>query len=178
MDRAVFLDRDGTLNLDTGYVHKREDWQWLPGVLDALARLSAAGWKLVVVSNQSGIGRGYFSRHDLDQLEAWLNNELAKNGIAMAGWYYCPHAPEDNCACRKPKPGMLLEAAKNLRLDLPRSWMIGDRLRDVAAGIGADCRAGLILNNKYPDEAAACREKFPQARIWRSLVEGADYILS
>ena len=144
--RAVFLDRDGTLNKDVGYVHRKEDWQWLPGVAEALKRLRAVGYVLVVVSNQSGIARGMFDREALRQLEDWVNTELAAKNAAIDAWYYCPHLPEITgpCECRKPEPGLLLQAARDLDLDLANSWMIGDRVRDVQAGLAAGCQSILL----------------------------------
>ena len=144
--RAIFLDRDGTLNRDTGYVHRKEDWQWLPGVPEALKRLRAVGYALVVVSNQSGIARGMFDHDALKQLEEWVNADLAARHAAIDAWYYCPHLPEITgpCQCRKPEPGLVLQAARDLNLDLANSWMIGDRVRDVRAGLAAGCRSILL----------------------------------
>ncbi|MEG6503777.1 D-glycero-alpha-D-manno-heptose-1,7-bisphosphate 7-phosphatase, partial [Desulfovibrio sp. 1214_IL3152] len=129
--RAIFLDRDGTLNRDTGYVHRKEDWQWLPGVPEALKRLRAVGYVLVVVSNQSGIARGMFDHDALKRLEEWINADLAAKNAAIDAWYYCPHLPEITgpCQCRKPEPGLILQAARDLHIDLADSWMIGDRVR-------------------------------------------------
>lgn len=134
--RAIFLDRDGTLNNDTGYVHRKEDWHWLPGVVETLRRFHAVGYLLVVVSNQSGIARGMFGEDDLHALEAWINEDLAASNAVIDAWYYCPHLPEVTgpCDCRKPEPGLLLRAAADLNIDLARSWMVGDRVRDMQAG--------------------------------------------
>lgn len=144
LNKAIFLDRDGVLNRDSGYLYKIEDWQWLPGALAGLRLFKEAGYSLIVASNQSGIGRGYYSKDQLDSLENWLNNELQSVGCPIDAWYYCPHLPEAGCLCRKPLPGMLLKAAKDLNIDLPRSWMLGDKISDVEAGLAAGCRAGLI----------------------------------
>lgn len=154
MRPAVFLDRDGTLNADLGYVHRKEDWQWLPGVVETLRRLRAAGYCLVVVSNQSGIARGLFARKDLAALESWVNAQLAGRGAAIDAWYHCPHLPEITgpCPCRKPAPGLLLRAAADLGLDLARSWMVGDKMRDVQAGLAAGCRCVLL---RAPDATDA-----------------------
>lgn len=153
--RAVFLDRDGTLNEDTGYVHEARAWRWLPGVRETLARLKAAGWLLVVVSNQSGIARGMFDEKALHALEHWVDAQLAPLAANMDAWYFCPHLPDRNgpCECRKPAPGLLLRAAAELDIDLAASWMVGDRLRDVRAGLAAGCRAVLLRNAGYREEA-------------------------
>ncbi len=155
--RAVFLDRDGTLNRDDGYVHDAAHWHWLPGVIGAMARLKANGWLLVVVSNQSGIARGYFDPKALKRLEQWVDEELLPAGATPDAWYDCPHLPEITgpCECRKPKPGLLLQAAQDLGIDLAGSWMVGDRLRDVQAGLAAGCRTVLL---SHRDCARALRE--------------------
>ena len=144
--RAIFLDRDGTLNHDTGYIHRKEDWQWLPGVVETLRRFHAVGYLLVVVSNQSGLARGMFSEDDLRALEAWVNEDLAAHNAVIDAWYYCPHLPEVTgpCSCRKPEPGLILQAAVDLNIDLARSWMIGDRVRDMQAGLAAGCSCVLL----------------------------------
>ena len=153
--RAIFLDRDGTLNLDTGYVHSREAWVWLPGVQKALWRLARAGFLLIVVSNQSGLARKFFSENDLQKLEAWVDCELAKSGVVITAWYHCPHLPEITgpCSCRKPACGMLLTAAKEHGLDLAASWMLGDKLSDVQAGLAAGCHS-IKLGHNHEDHAA------------------------
>lgn len=152
MAGAIFLDRDGTLNVDKGYAHAIADWQWLPEALAGLQLLQKAGWPLVVVSNQSGIARGFFTLADLEKLEKFVNSELAQNNVRIRKWYYCPHGPESDCCCRKPRPGLLQKAASELNLDLAESWMIGDRLRDIHAGQAAGCRNILLNNEAYPVE--------------------------
>lgn len=177
--RAIFLDRDGTLNEDLGYVHRPEDWRWLPGVPEALARFRAAGWRLVVVSNQSGLARGYFTPGDLDRLERWVEGELAPLEAAPDAWYHCPHLPEITgpCACRKPLPGLILQACQDMDIDPGASWMLGDRLRDVAAGVAAGCRAGLLRAEPDDAEARATLAAFPGTPVWPSLPSACDAIL-
>lgn len=152
MNKAIFLDRDGVLNVDKGYVYKREDWEWLPGSLEALRIFRQKGYSLIVVSNQSGIGRGFYTMTELLDLEDFLNRELEKNGLKIDAWYYCPHLPDDNCNCRKPEPGLLRLAISEHAIDSGRSWLFGDRLRDVQAGIRAGCKTGLVFNPDYTDE--------------------------
>ncbi|MBD5646124.1 MAG: HAD family hydrolase [Desulfovibrio sp.] len=177
--RAIFLDRDGTLNEDLGYVHRPGDWRWLPGVPEALARFRAAGWKLVVVSNQSGLARGYFAPQDLANLERWVECELAPLGAAPDAWYNCPHHPEITgpCACRKPLPGLILQACEELDIEPAASWMLGDRLRDVAAGLAAGCRAGLLRPEPGDAEARATLAAFPGTSVWPGLPAACDAIL-
>ena len=177
--RAIFLDRDGTLNEDLGYVHKPEDWRWLAGVPEALARFRAAGWMLVVVSNQSGLARGYFTPDDLVRLERWVDAGLAPLNAAPDAWYHCPHLPEITgpCGCRKPLPGLILRACRELGIDPAASWMLGDRRRDVAAGLAAGCRAGLLRVDVTDAEARATLADFPATPVWPGLPAACEAIL-
>lgn len=163
MPRAVFLDRDGTLNADLDYVHKKEDWHWLPHVVEGLAKLRAADFALVVVSNQSGIARGMFDAAAVDALHLWVNAQLAPYKAAIDAFYFCPHLPKITgpCSCRKPLPGLLLQAAREMDIDLASSWMVGDRVRDAQAGLAAGCRAIVIGESRgeqLPPEAISCRD--------------------
>ncbi len=146
--RAVFLDRDGVLNENRGYVHRPEDFHWLPGAIHALHALKHAGWRLVVVTNQSGIARGLFGPAEYDNLTSWMHADLAAHHVALDGVYHCPHLPDAalaawcrHCDCRKPAPGMLRRAARDLRLDLAACVMIGDKPSDIAAGRAAGVAA-------------------------------------
>lgn len=157
VQKAIFLDRDGTLNVDTGYVFRRADWQWLPGAKEGLKILADAGFLLLVVSNQSGIARGFYTKDDLAILERDIGAELASFGAPITAWYSCPHLPSISgpCSCRKPKPGMLLLAAKNQGISLANSWMIGDRLRDIEAGCAAGVRTVKLGSNDCSEDHAA-----------------------
>ena len=137
---AVFLDRDGTLIRDTGYLDNVAGVQLLPGVGAALAALARAGFVLVVVTNQSGIGRGLIRAEIVEQQHERLRDLLRPSGVELAAVEYCPHAPDTGCDCRKPLPGMLLRAAGRLGIDLSASFMVGDKPADVGAGQAAGCR--------------------------------------
>jgi D-glycero-D-manno-heptose 1,7-bisphosphate phosphatase len=155
--RAAFLDRDKTIIDDPGYLSDPDLVAALPGALDGLALLRERGWMLVLISNQAGVGRGLISPEAAARVHDRFVELLAERGIALDGAYYCPHAPWDGCDCRKPQPGMLLRAARELRIDLARSVMIGDKLADVAAGRRAGCRtvriaAGGPSGDEAPDE--------------------------
>jgi len=157
---AIFLDRDGTLIEDTGYIDDPDQVRLLPGVAKALRRLSHAGHHLVIVSNQSGIARGKFDTDTLEKVHARLESLLEKQQVRLDGTYYCPFLDSDETVVdaynkdselRKPKPGMLLQAARELDIDLSRSWMIGDAPRDVQAGLRAGCKTILIQHNGSAD---------------------------
>jgi D-glycero-D-manno-heptose 1,7-bisphosphate phosphatase len=150
--RAAFLDRDGVINVDHGYVFRREDFEFVDGVLEASARLAQRGFALVVVTNQSGIGRGMYSETDFALLTAWMKLQFATAGAPLAGVYFCPHHPQHaqgeyrvECDCRKPAPGLLLQAARELRLDLRRSAIFGDRRDDLEAARAAGVPVRVLL---------------------------------
>ena len=153
---AAFIDRDGVLNEDHGYVSRPEDFHWIAGAVDALARLQAAGFALVVVTNQSGIARGFYTQADFDALTAHISAELRGQGVTLDAVYACPHLPEAtvpayrlDCDCRKPRPGLILQAAQALGLDLPASCLFGDKPSDIASGRAAGVgRCWLIGDNE------------------------------
>ncbi len=138
--QAVFLDRDGTIIEDTGYLRDPRSVRFLPGAPEALTQFQRAGYLLVIISNQSGIGRGWITENQYEQVQRRLLEKLAQQKVFLAGNYYCPHSPEANCACRKPRPDLLRQAACDLSIDLRRSWMIGDKPSDIEAGAVAGCR--------------------------------------
>lgn len=150
--RAAFLDRDGVINVDHGYVYRREDFEFLPGVLAACAQLHRLGFALVVVTNQAGIGRGLYGEDDFKRLTEWMGGEFAAAGAPLAGVYHCPHHPEAAlpsyrriCDCRKPAPGMLLAAMRELSLDPARSVLFGDKASDIEAGAAAGVPHRVLL---------------------------------
>ncbi|MDX9752489.1 MAG: HAD family hydrolase [bacterium] len=138
--QAVFFDRDGTLIRDTGYPRDPKTVEILPGVVPFLRTLQERGYLLVVISNQSGIGRGMITPAQARAVHDRFIQVFAEQGIAIHGTYYCPHGPEEDCACRKPAPAMLLQAAESLGIDMARSFMVGDKPSDVEAGQNAGCR--------------------------------------
>jgi histidinol-phosphate phosphatase family protein len=143
---ALFIDRDGTLIEDVPYNADPARVVLVPGAATAIGSLSAAGYVPIVISNQSGIGRGLFGSAALAPMERRINGLLAAEGASIAAFYYCPHAPADGCACRKPQPDMIERAAREHDVDLAGSWMIGDLLDDVEAGKRAGCRTILLDN--------------------------------
>ena len=149
---AVFLDRDGTINVDKHYLHKVEDFEFIPGVVQAIKTLKNAGYSVIVVTNQSGIARDYFSLDDVARLHAHIQKELATAGTGIDAFYICPHHPEKGlgkfrkeCDCRKGQPGLLFQASADLGIDLQRSFMVGDKLADIEAGENAGCQPILVL---------------------------------
>ena len=150
---AVFLDRDGVINVDRGYVSRWSEFEFLPGAVSGLAALQELGYRLVIVTNQSGIGRGYYSEGDFALLSTQLIDHLKDAGVSLTAIYHCPHHPTEAvgalrtvCDCRKPAPGMILRAARELNLALPDSVLVGDKSSDIlagrAAGVGRLFRVG------------------------------------
>ncbi|QXE92247.1 D-glycero-beta-D-manno-heptose 1,7-bisphosphate 7-phosphatase [Geomonas subterranea] len=159
--RAVFLDRDGTINEEVQYLSRVEDFRLIPGVPYALQRLKDAGFLLVVVTNQSGVGRGLYDETALQAVHDRMHEELGVFGITIDACYFCPHHPEHavghyrvECSCRKPSPGMLEQAAVDLDIDLSRSYMIGDKLGDIEAGLNAGCTSLMVLTGYGAVESA------------------------
>ena len=149
--KAIFLDKDGTLIPDIPYNVNPDLITLQPGVIEGLKLLKEEGYLFVVISNQAGVARGYFKFDELEKVEQKLNLLFNKEGIEIEGYYFCPHHPlgtiaeyTTSCNCRKPEPGMILKAAKDLRIDTARSWMIGDILNDVEAGNRAGCKTVLL----------------------------------
>ncbi|MBW2242772.1 MAG: HAD family hydrolase [Deltaproteobacteria bacterium] len=156
MNRFVFLDRDGTLVRDPGYVHRIADYELLPGVVEGLRQLQAAGWKLAIVTNQSGIGRGLFSEHDFQAFQKHLISDLVAQGVTIAGTFHCPHSPDDGCTCRKPAPGLLQRARDDLGAELSESWMIGDSARDGESAAGAGLRGSTWIGGPPENRPPRC----------------------
>ena len=149
--RALFLDRDGTLVHASHYPSRPEQLRLYDGIGPELRTLQQAGFCLVIITNQAGIARGYFTEMDLQRMHVYLSDELAKFGVQVDGIYHCPHHPDGvieelavRCDCRKPQPGMLLRAAHDLDIDLEQSWFVGDILDDIEAGNRASCHTILV----------------------------------
>lgn len=160
--KAIFLDRDGTINVDKHYVGRPEDFTLLPGVPEALRSLTESGYRLIVITNQSGVARGYYTEADVQALNRRMCSELKAYGVQLDGVYYCPHHPEGSvaayrrrCDCRKPGLGLFMQAVQAFDIDLSRSYAIGDRLRDCALCERTACRGFLVGENE--SEELLCR---------------------
>ena len=150
--KAAFLDRDGVINIDHAYVHKPEEFQFIDGVFDACRKLQAMGYLLIIATNQSGIGRGYYTESDFEVLCDWMRTEFKREGISITDIFFCPHHPEKaqgayrlDCDCRKPKPGMLLSAQKKWNVDMQASLMVGDKAADMQAALAAGIATRILV---------------------------------
>ncbi len=151
MKKCIFLDRDGNINVEKEYLHKVEDFEFIEGAKDAIKTFNRLGYLVVVVTNQSGVARGYYNEESVKALHEYLGDEIQKIGGEIHGFYYCPHHPTEgredynlDCQCRKPKSGMFLEAKKDLNIDFSESIMVGDKISDVKAGINLGMRSILV----------------------------------
>ena len=158
MNKAVFLDRDGTINIDKEYLYRIEDFEFTEGTIDALKQLQDMGYLLFIITNQSGIGRGYYSEEDFHVLNTWMIEKLMSYGVIIQKVYYCPHHPQakidkyrTKCNCRKPATGLFKQAVEEYKLDLSLSFSIGDKLRDCSICFKTDCQGFLIGNTEDPD---------------------------
>ncbi len=131
MKKALFLDRDGIINIDHGYVYQKEKFEFTQGIFELLRLFRHKGYLLFIVTNQSGIGRGYYTQEDFEQLTQWMLERLGTEGIEVEAVHYCPHAPEAKCRCRKPQTGMIDAILQHYPIDLQHSWLIGDKQSDI-----------------------------------------------
>jgi len=150
MNKAAFIDRDGVLNEDREFVCRSADFHFIPGSIAALRALREAGYRLVVITNQSGIGRGLFSEADYLELQAYMRARLEQAGVVLDDIEYCPHAPEAGCECRKPRPGMILSAIRKLAVEPSRSLLVGDRAADIEAGRAAGVGGCFLVRSGKP----------------------------
>lgn len=186
MEKIVFLDRDGTLNEEVHYLHRPEDLRLLPGVPAALRRLKEAGFKLVVVTNQAGVARGYYTEEDVKILHRYMNQCLKEQGAEIDAFYYCPHHPEHGigpykvkCNCRKPGTGMFEMADRDFHVDREHSYMIGDKLLDVEAGKNFGLTS-ILVGTGYGKEIRRLEQNEGTVPIYdyyaESLAQAADWI--
>ncbi len=187
MDKVVFLDRDGTLNEEVHYLHRIKDLKLLPGVGEALKSLKDAGFKLVVVTNQAGVARGYYSCDEVEPLHGYLNQRLDEWGARIDRFFYCPHHPEygvgiykRNCRCRKPGTGMFEMAEEWFAVDKSHSYMIGDKIIDVLAGVNYGI-SGILVGTGYGASLKKEMEEKGEQPLYdfyaETLVDAAEYII-
>jgi D-glycero-D-manno-heptose 1,7-bisphosphate phosphatase len=180
--RALFLDRDGVINLEKNYVHKVEDFHFIDGVFETCKAFQDAGYLIVVITNQSGIGRGYYSEDDYKTLTEWMKGEFKKRGVTIAGAYFCPHHPEEAqgdyktiCSCRKPAPGMILKAAEDLGIDIGSSVLVGDKEIDIEAGLKAGVGRNYIVRTGHDMGYENTGAKMVLNSI-KDLIEAEDFL--
>lgn len=167
---AVFLDRDGTINIDKGYFYKPEDFEFEQGSIEAIRLLNEAGYRVIVISNQAGIALGHFNEEQVDNLHNWLRNELKQYGAYIDDFYYCPHHPKlgighykTACYCRKPSPGLFQKAADDWEIDFKKSYMVGDHNSDIEAGRAAGVKSIFVRTGHGCQEEEYVAADIPRA---------------
>ena len=143
--KTIFLDRDGVINKEINYLHKIEDFEFIDGVFEACQYLQSLEYKIIVITNQSGISRGFYTKNDYQIITKWMVSQFKKNNISILDTFHCPHLPDSICNCRKPKPGMLLNAKNKYDIDMNQSWMIGDKETDILAANAAGISKTILL---------------------------------
>ena len=147
MQKAVFLDRDGVINVDKNYLYKIEEFEFIDGVFESLDYLQGLGYKLFIITNQSGIGRGYYTLEDFAILTKWMLEKLKERNIKVEEVELCPHEPDANCSCRKPKTGMIDNILKSHSIDLENSWLIGDKSSDIKCATNANIKNSIQVQS-------------------------------
>lgn len=147
LKKALFLDRDGVLNIDTGYLYEPKDWRFMPGIFEVLRWFKERDFLLLLVTNQSGIHRGYYTMSDFIEVSLFMQRELKRElGFGLDQIYFCPHTPKEECSCRKPLPGMILQGIKEFDLSASDSWLLGDKPSDIKAAKGAGIGHSVLLS--------------------------------
>lgn len=149
-NKIIFLDRDGVINRETNYLHKIEDFIFIDGIFSSLKYLQNLGYQFIVITNQSGIGRGLYSEEDYFHIDKWMKKEFERKGVRILYSIHCPHSPEQSCDCRKPKPGMFISCFKLFQISKDESWMIGDSERDIEASIKAGINNNILVRSGHP----------------------------
>lgn len=181
MKKAIFLDRDGTINIEKDYLHKIEDFEFEPGSLEAIKIFTDLGYEVIIVTNQSGIARGYYTERDLIKLNDYMIEKINDFGGKILECYFCPHHPEKgieeykvDCQCRKPNPGMLEEAIEKYEIDRDKSYMVGDKISDIEAGQRARVKSVLV---KTGYGLKTLEKNNIDAPVFKNLFEFAKYLL-
>ena len=147
--KTIFLDRDGVINKDINYLHKIDDFEFIDGIFDACLHFQSLSYKIIIITNQSGISRGYYSHSDYQKVTQWMLNQFKYKNIDILDVFHCPHGPDSTCDCRKPKPGMFLKAKDKHNTDMEKSWMIGDKERDTIAANSAGIDNTILIRSSH-----------------------------
>ena len=158
--KTIFLDRDGVVNKEVRYLYKLSDFEFIDGIFDACLYFQKLGYEIVIVTNQSGITRGYYNENDYQKLTEWMLGQFNDNGINILDTFYCPHGPESLCECRKPKPGMLIEAKHKYNISMKDSWMIGDSESDIKAANAAGISKTILVRSGHLVDESNLNSKF------------------
>lgn len=176
--RYIILDRDGVINHDSvDYIKSPDEWVAIPGSLEAIAHLNRAGFHVLIATNQSGVGRGYYDLATLDEIHEKLTHELATVGGCIDGIFFCPHRPDEGCGCRKPEPGMLFQIEEKFNLDLSLTYFIGDSHGDIQAALNAGCKPLLVMTGNG-ERTLMRHPEFSIIPRFDTLMQAAEYVIS
>ena len=158
--KIIFLDRDGVINKEVGYLYKIEDFEFIDGVFDACLDFQSSSYKIIIVTNQSGIGRGYYSEKAFHTVTDWMLSQFKDHKVDILDVFYCPHGPDSNCDCRKPKPGMFNQANAKYHINMEASWMIGDKEADIQAANSAGISNTVLVKSGHNIDEINSKAKF------------------
>ena len=158
--KTIFLDRDGVINKEINYLHKISDFEFIDGIFDALKYFQKLDYQIIIITNQSGISRGYYNENDYQVLTKWMLERLHEKGNSILDVFHCPHEPKSNCECRKPKPGMIEQAKEKYNIDIKNSWMIGDKEIDIQAANAAGIKNTILVRSGHLIDEANSKAKF------------------
>ena len=171
--KTIFLDRDGVINEENNYVHKIEDFKFIRGVFETCKYLINLNYEIIIITNQSGIARGYYTLFEYQKLTKWMLNQFSKKNISILDVFFCPHGPKSKCSCRKPKPGMFIQAKKKYNIDMKKSWMIGDKEVDILASNSAGIENTILVRSGHLINESNSKSRY----IINSIKESTKIIL-
>jgi len=158
--KVVFIDRDGVINKEVGYLHKIKDFKFINGAIDSCNYFLSLGYQIIIVTNQSGIGRGLYKEKEFHKLNTWMLDKFQQGGVSILEVFFCPHGPNDMCQCRKPKPGMFNNAKAKYNIDMSKSWMIGDKEADIKAANNAGINQTILVRSGHKIDEERSKAKF------------------
>lgn len=167
--KVVFIDRDGVINQEVGYLHQIKNFVFIDKVFNSCLDFISKGYHIIIITNQSGIGRGMYLDQDFLNLNKWMLSEFKKKGVDILDVFYCPHTPEDNCQCRKPKPGMFFQAQKKHQINMANSWMIGDKENDISAALAANIQQTILVESGHNIDPINSKAKFILKSIYQTI---------
>ena len=158
--KTIFLDRDGVINKEIGYLHEINKFEFIDGIFDACKHFQEVGYEIIIITNQSGISRGIYSENDYNALTTWMIKEFISKGVSILDTVHCPHSPEEKCYCRKPLPGMFLKCKKSMNINMKLSWAIGDKETDIIAAKNAGIDQTILVRSGHKIEEVNSQAKF------------------
>ncbi|MDC1065949.1 D-glycero-beta-D-manno-heptose 1,7-bisphosphate 7-phosphatase [Candidatus Pseudothioglobus singularis] len=158
--KTIFLDRDGVINEEVNYLHETKDFKFINGIFQTCLYFKKLNYKIIVITNQSGIGRGLYTENDFQKITTWMLKQFKKNGVDILEVYHCPHLPDGSCDCRKPKPGMFLESKNKHNIDMKSSWMIGDKEIDITSANNAGITNTILVRSGHKIDEESSQAKY------------------